>query len=144
MPQYGQIPMIPIAQPGKPIGKGTTQPVGEQPPVDWGTIPPYEPVTGPNPDKGTGGTQPTGSLPPLDWNAPVTGPGGMNRVIIDGDLPPQDWDAVTPGPGGIVNSPSSRTFGRFRRISSRPGPENQISNTAEMLRNAASRRLQEM
>lgn len=156
MPQYGQIPILPIAGPTPTKGGSKGRAVADPMPT-FTTGPPevpaYQPNPQPNPDKGTGGIQadPMGTFVP--GPAPTDQGGMTNWYDPNGPTPSVDWNAQVPGPGGMVpgdhyagpsGESSGRDYGKFRRISSRGGPENQISNTAELLQRAASRRLQEM
>lgn len=75
------------------------------------------------------------------WTPPTIPPG-----MVGDDPASRPAPAPTPGPvdpniTGPPGESSGRNYGSFRKISQIGGPENRPSNTAELIRRAAMRRL---
>lgn len=122
---------------GWPPESGSAPPPGMDPNIPGGgAMPPAGMPTDPRPT-----IMPGDPTPPGDWgpNYPGNPPPGSPPVAPDpGPVasPPPVPD-FAPGPGDSAG----RDYGRFRQISQRGGPEFRPSNTQELIRRAAARRL---
>jgi len=116
------------------------EPVVPMPPAAWGynnsKLLPHgqvgEPLAQPVPDR-----EAPIYMPPESWdyNQNPLPPGMVGDDPAT--RPPALGSDITGAPGDSMN----RTYGKFRQISQRGGPEFQQSNTQELIRRAAARRL---
>jgi len=135
---YNNADGTPAMNLASPIPTGAAlHPYGEGTPRDLAINTPYPrqiPAGYNNPD-GTPATIPD----PSDPNSPAPpnyqGPNPNQPNPVAG--PPPGVPDFAPGPGDSAG----REYGRFRQISQRGGPEFRQSNTQELIRRAAARRL---